>query len=142
MKSFAAEEHARVFGVTDRAERDLARLKEVDVEVDTRVAEYRERHPTLEYSDALTAVLAADEDLKQRYEQSFVTTKAKAAQMAALDDDDLSVINAGKQLDEVAQAWLREHPSEKDDFAKAFQFAMDTHPDLAMLYRKSFRNDL
>ena len=142
MKSFSAEEQSRLHVVTDRAERDIARLKEVDVEVDTRVAEHRIRHPTLEYSDALTAVLAADEDLKQRYEASFVTTKAKAAQMAALDDDDLSVIAAGRQLDDLAQAWLRDHPEEKDNYGKAFQIAMDTHPDLAMLYKKSFNKEL
>ena len=135
--SFKAEETSRLHSAAGRIERRIDALKRVDVQVDEQVCNFQQQHAGMSYSDALTRVLEANPELARQFNEQF-GHKTKAAEHANIEDEDASSISAGKQLDQIALAWLREHPAEKDNYEKALQWAMDTHPDLAMLWKKSF----
>jgi len=141
MKSAKAVVMEHSAATVGRVERDLETLKRPDVALDEAACEYLQAHPDVGYAAALEAVMQEKPTLAHEFSESFVTRKT-VAQHSDLEDEDASSVAAGKQLDEIAQAWLREHPAEQHDYAKALQIAMDSHPDLAMLWKKSFNKAL
>ena len=138
MKSAREIELEQLDGKFRPIERRVHELKADDdpgMELDERASKLMREQPSefKEYSAAVEYVLKADEDLASRYRQSFGVHKLSAreqAKVAEFADDKEEP--AGNQLDRLAKAIQREHPSWS--YESCLNRAMEDHPDLKKKY--------
>jgi len=130
MKSFAAASLSKLTSDNASIERRIERLKhDPGVALDAKACAYVLEHPSVSYSGALAVAMQEDKKLAAEFAESFGGTPDPA-------NDDAGSIAAGKQLDELALAWQRDHPQSKYD--QALKAVMDGHPDLVTLWLKKY----
>jgi hypothetical protein len=101
-------------------------------EAHRRVAAYRQEHPTLNYSDALQAVLKADESLYQSYGGG--SYPADVEHIPSLAESTVSPrAQAGMQIDERVRQVLAQNPALAYD--TVLRQVLEQNPALAATYR-------
>jgi hypothetical protein len=149
MKSAREIELEQLDGKFRKIERRVHEIKdEADpgAELDEQASKLMREQPAefKEYSAAVDHVLKGNADLASRYAASFGTAKLAPRQVREFgveNVDDMSSVRAGEELDKLALQYQRDHTSLQLRYEDCLARMMDAHPDLAMLYKKSFNKD-
>ena len=111
-------------------------------ELDQEVLKYQRHNPGVAYDQALSVVMADHPDLAREYVAEFGHLSKTTVRKFGIEDaglEDSSSINAGKQIDDLVIAWLRDHPQAK--YSDGLAVILARHPDLKMLWTKTTEPD-